>query len=434
MNTSWLIHALAASPFFAGRVFLASFVTAALARWWEHIPLLRETATASVLAGAPDWFTHDVSLAVLATLAFCEILADKQPELRRMLGSVTVFGKAAVALAVQLALLDGAQLGPLDAVVGSGGGAVEASAAAGSAGAAVSGLSSQPATSGLGAVDLAAALLPALSVGVLAWLRGRVLAALHDLDPGDDLHLQRLLSWMEDGLVVTGLVFAALLPLIALGLFAGAVASLLLLERTVARRERARKEPCSSCGQTINPAALACLHCDAARMSPAAATLFGRITGARVSEPEAQRFALLCHRRCPRCATSLPHRRLQQPCPSCGTVSFDSREALDDFLGQHRRRLFAAVGVCAVAGAAPLLGLVPAVLFYRWTAVSPLVRYLSFSGGFLARWLRRLLYAVLIVLQLIPLVGALSLSLLALADIGMHRRMLQREAEGVFRA
>ena len=37
MNTSWLIHALAASPFFAGRVFLASFVTAALARWWERL-------------------------------------------------------------------------------------------------------------------------------------------------------------------------------------------------------------------------------------------------------------------------------------------------------------------------------------------------------------------------------------------------------------
>jgi len=93
MTAIYAIHALAATPIFATRGFLAAFLVAFFARFGADLPLIDALPAAQMLSGAPEWLTANVTLALLGVLALAEMMGEKQAEARELLGMVDRYGK-----------------------------------------------------------------------------------------------------------------------------------------------------------------------------------------------------------------------------------------------------------------------------------------------------------------------------------------------------
>ena len=372
MNATALIQALAPMPLFASRPFLAAFGVAMGLRL-DWLPL-----------DHPDWFTHDVTLWVLAGLALADVLARHSTYLRSFVEEFDGWLKGGVAGAVHLGIADPASAALLQTVVAAG-------------------------------LFSAFTLTTLVGGGVwgLALLRRGTLRILEEFDEDDDLGIQGLIAWAEDLGVAGGVLLAILLPLVALALFALTVLALWLLRLFLRRMEERAKVPCAHCGAPIHPAAVACAKCGGDNASVCAAGLFGRPTGRPAPAPAEHALSLLAWRRCPRCATPLPKRCLRQPCPACGRAVFHDRAEMEGYLAAVRRRLPKVMTVCFVAGFVPFLGLVVGVVYYRLSVVAGLRRYVPMSVGCFTRWGVRLMNLVLVALQPVPILGAFTLPLMA---------------------
>jgi hypothetical protein len=84
--------------------------------------------------------------------------------------------------------------------------------------------------------------------------------------------------------------------------------------------------------------------------------------------------------------------------------------------------------VSAALGAIPLLGLVPGVAYYRLNLVSGLRGYIPPLRGITTRWLVRLIHVLVVVVQPIPLVGAVALPVLCWSTYAIYRRSLAGRA------
>ena len=85
--------------------------------------------------------------------------------------------------------------------------------------------------------------------------------------------------------------------------------------------------------------------------------------------------------------------------------------------------------ICFFFSAIPLVGLLPGILYYRLTLIAGFRNYMPTSDRLLRRWLLRLLKLVLVLVQWIPLVGALTLPLVCLVDFLLARRSITELGE-----
>jgi hypothetical protein len=69
----------------------------------------------------------------------------------------------------------------------------------------------------------------------------------------------------------------------------------------------------------------------------------------------------------------------------------------------------------------PILGLIFGTIYYRMEVVLPFSQYLPMGRRFLLRWAIRLLFLALILLQIIPLVGAVVVPVMALISYLAYR-------------
>lgn len=392
MDTATLIQSLAPMPLFASRPFLAAFgVAMGLRHGWLTL-------------GHPSWFVHDVTLWVLGALALVDVLARHNVDLRPMVEEVDGWLKGGVAVVVHLGIADPASAALLQTVV----------------------------AAGLGPAFGLSTLVGA-GVWGLAVLRRGTLRLLEEIDEYDDLGLQGLIAWAEDLGVAGGVVVAVLLPAVALVLFALTLLGLWLFRLGLRRMEERAKAPCSHCGAPLHPSATACASCGGVNPAIRAAGLFGRPTARPAPVPERHRLTLLAWRRCPRCATPLPKRRLRQPCPACGRVVFHDRAEMDGYLAAVRGRLPKVMTVCFVAGFVPLLGLVVGVVYYRLSVIAGLRRYVPMSVGCFTRWGVRFVNLVLVMLQPVPILGAFTLPLMCWTNHAVWSRAMRggRWEEGV---
>jgi hypothetical protein len=399
VTTAWFMQTLVASPFFASRAFLATFVTALAARFGPTVPWLGDSKAIEAVAHAPAWFIHDGTLAAFGALALLEIAATKSPDARRLLDQVDAYAKAAISLLVSLAILT-----PDDA-----------------------GLVNGVAQAGMSEVMLA--LIPAALTLGLARARGRFFTFLGDVDDSDDLGMQRLLLWAEDGWVVFGLTFAVFFPLLALVLFLVTIAALAAITRSVRWMDARKREACAVCDHSIHPTAPHCSSCRTPVEAPAKVGVFGQARPSRTRNLDGHAMDLVSRKRCSFCAERLTGHGTSLTCGSCATETFAGRDDLDRYLSHLDRQVPKTVVLCFAFSAVPLLGIVPGIIYYRLSLVSGLVRYVPPTTGCMTRWVVRAVNLILICLQPVPILGAFLLPLMCVMNYGIYRRALTGSTE-----
>src|SRR5262249_45132067 len=136
----------------------------------------------------------------------------------------------------------------------------------------------------------------------------------------------------------------------------------------------------------------------------------------------------VARKRCPVCASRLAKSAVRQACATCGKVTFASPAEFERYLDVLAARLPRTLLVSGLLGAIPLVGLVPGVVYYRLNLVGGLRGYGPPLRGCATRWGVRALHVVVLVLQPIPLIGALVLPLLCWSTYAIYRRVLSGSA------
>jgi hypothetical protein len=390
-----VLYTLSSVPIFASRPFLAAFVTALIARFGAGLPWIGDNALVVALAASPEWFRSYACLAVLGALATVELLSVKSEDVRQLLGQADALIKTAVAMLVALAVIDGGTAETLRSIQ-------------------KAGLSFESAW--------------ALVVGAATWaaagLRREVVELVVDADPGDDVGMQSVLAWAESAWAVLGLLFLVVFPLAALVLSGLTTLGIWLVRRRAEEREERAKVPCAGCGTPLRPHAVGCHVCRRELDAPRAVGVFGQPKERPADDRARHAFDLVARKRCPWCAGRLRERAVQQACATCGKVTFASPAELERYLDVLAARLPRTLLVSAAIGAIPLLGVVPGVAYYRLNLVSGLRGYIPPLRGCTTRWVVRLIHVLVVVVQPIPLVGALALPILCWSTYAIYRRSL----------
>ena len=395
MSLSAVLYTLSSVPIFASRPFLAAFLTALLARFGTSLPWIGDNPIVAALAASPEWFRGTTCIVVLGFWALLEVLSAKSPEARQVLERVDGLVKAGMAALVAFALIDADTAATIGAIQKAG---IEPESAW------------------------------ALVVGAATWaaanLRSKVVELVIEADEGDDVGLQSLLAWVENSWAVLGILFLVVFPLAALVLSALTTLGIVLVRRRAEAREERSKVPCAGCGAPVRPHATRCAACGRELDAPRAVGVFGQPKETPAPDRARHAFDLAARKRCPDCATRLPKPAVQQACPACGKVTFASTAELERYLDVLEARLPRTLLVAAGLGAIPLLGVIPGVVYYRLNLVSGLRAYLPPLRGCTTRWVVRVLHFVVIVLQPIPLLGALVLPFLCWSTYAIYRRSL----------
>ena len=390
-----ILYSLATVPLFASRPFLAAFLTALLARWGTHIPWLGDKEVVIALSQSPEWFRSGWCLLVLLLLATGEVLSAKHAEVRAVMEELDAWVKSAVALLVALALIDKSDADTIHKIQ----------------------------RQGLGVGSIWSVFV-AGGVWCAAKLRQGALSIVHEIDDHDDIGLQTALSWAENSWVVLGVFFFVIAPALALCLALLATAGMWLARRWAEKEEERKRIPCANCATPVYPHALRCPACATPLASPRAVGVFGQPKQHAAEDLGRQRFLLIARKRCPVCATRLVKRAVQQPCPACRTVTFASLREFEEYRRDIDARLWKTLFVCLCFSAIPVVGVIPGVIYYRLNLVTGFRGYIPPVSGCFARIWVRFVHWGLILLQPVPLFGALMLPLMCWSTYAVYRRAL----------
>jgi hypothetical protein len=261
---------------------------------------------------------------------------------------------------------------------------------------------------------------------LLGRLRGAVVEIVEELDEDNTLGLQTLMHWTETGWTAIGIFILFILPTLALILAGLTIATLFFIRKYFEHRERRMYVPCTNCATSTHPSAPFCPACNLAREEVRQVGLFGQARDALVSEPTAHRLQLMARKRCPCCASRLREKAIQQACASCGTITFGDISEANSFIRALDTRLTRTTIITFVLGMIPLIGLVPAIIYYRLSLIASLRGYIPRSTGCFTRWGVRIINLCLIGLQPIPVLGALVLPLMCLVNYGVYRQVVKQ--------
>jgi hypothetical protein len=406
MNLAFYLTSLGVVPVFAFRAFLPLLATALVARFGPEFAPFAGMAGVTLVADLPAWIRDDTTILILAGMSLLEIVLTKVPEARELLRYTDTQLKAIAAFLACFYLVEGDPSELLDHLR-------------------KEGLSTDFARGQSFAYAWSFAIGSA--VWLTATLRRAVYSLLSELDEEDALGLQRLLSWMEDGIGFFGVLLAIYVPILALALAGLTILGLWGVRRWLEAREARQMTVCPACGQPRHLCALQCAYCNEAVSDPREVGLLGVARVGAVVDAGEHRLRLLANKRCPDCAERLPRRRLEQRCIACERPAFATEREFDRYLRSLSARLPRTLGVCFCLGLIPLLGLVPGILYYRLTLVSGLRHYLPTATNLLTRWFVRIVNLVLIVLQPVPLLGALTLPAMCLVNYSVYRRVIERQ-------
>ncbi len=397
-----LAQTTASVPFLASRVFQCGFAAAALARISHEV----DWAWLSLVRDLPAWTHGDLTLLVLGILALLEVLATKDPDARRLLGLFDAEMKGAAQIVFATVLQTG--------FVGLGTRTVE------------------PIEAAITTPQMLLAFGSGIAVWGVAKLRQGVLDFFAELDEDDDLGLQRLVSWAEDGWSMGGIVLVLLAPVLAVVVAGLTLLGLWLVRRWVDRRETLLLEPCPHCGESRHPSAVECPACRQPQPQPRQVGVLGQASQLAVTDIAAHRRMLTARKRCSSCATRLRKKTVRQPCPRCVTETFASRTEVDQHLELVNRRLPQTLLICWGLSFVPVLGLIPGILYYRLGLVSSLRCYVSPVNNFFGRWMVRLITLFLLLLQPVPILGSAVLPLMAFTNYRVYRGMLEKQRDAAF--
>ncbi len=376
---------------FSARVFLPAFLTALLLRFGADIPVLNHFGLLLHLPhGQPTWFTSDASLIVLGVLSVAEILAQKNPEARRLLTEFDAYLKAAMSLLTSVGVMNATDANFVQQTVHQAG--------------------------------LTNGLIPALiAIGTfrLAIIRKEVFTAVYDHVEGTPL--EHLLSWFEEAWVTFGTFFLILFPVVMLLLIGIATGVLMLVRRRLETLEEQTKVPCTNCGTSIYRCAIACSACQQKIGEPAAIGFLGQTKLYPTDDIANHPYRLAEKRRCPVCAARRPAPRPMEDCETCKSAALAEPAFAQAYLDYMSRKLPVVLGISFLFSLVPIFGLIVGTVYYRIELILPFSQYLPLGRRFLLRWGIRLLFLILIFLQWIPLLGGLVVPVMALISFTAYR-------------
>jgi hypothetical protein len=426
-----LARSLGSMTIFALRPFLAAFALAAAARIgaeaaaaalpaWLPGPLVQAL---TVLNLAPaSLLISDAVLLVLALLALFELIALENDDLQPYYEQISAAARVLTAFIVTFGLVDQQMTLLLRTVI------LQLPELLPTGGGLLRGLQIDWLPWAASGLSLLLAGLTAFGSWLIGALRSALTRLLSEFDSEDGLGLRALLNRLD---LLTGLFSLLLvwyLPLLGLLLALAVAGMLLLLRLVIERRSAGSNVPCGQCSRPIPATAPFCAGCGTAQPAARQVGLFGLPLARPLRDLSAQQFALITVRRCPRCATRLPQRTISQSCPGCTTRTFADAAAVQGYLTRLDRRLPWVVLGCLLCGLVPLFGLIPGLMLYRIGLISALSSYIGDGRGCLVRTAINLLNALLVMLQPLPVIGAVTLPLLCLSNYVVYRGVLRRAA------
>jgi hypothetical protein len=413
MDISFYLATLSVIPLFAFRAFVPLAATAFVARFGVELTSWVDAAGVTLLEEIPSWATDDTALLILGVFAVIEVMLQKVPETRDVLRYSDTQLKAIAAFLTCFYLVEGDPRELFEHI-------------------------RQEGLSTGFAWGQSFAYTWSFGIGSTVWfvatLRRGMYSALTAVDEDDSIGLVRVLSWMEDAIGFFGVAAALLLPGLAVVLAGFAVVALEVVRRGLEARERRQLAPCGACQTPNHLSAVECAQCRERFPAPSPVGWLGVARVGRVDDLDAHRLRLIGAKRCRSCATRLVERRLDQQCPACDTPVFPDEAALDRYMEHLRARLPKTLLVCLVLGSVPLLGLIPGILYYRISLIASLRYYIPRTMGMFARICVRVLNLILLMLQVVPLVGAVTLPLMCWLNHAVYGAAVRRRAPALGRA
>lgn len=391
-------------PYFTSRTFVPLFSAALLIQLSEYGGKLLDDPLVAILGGAPPWMTNGWMLVILGLLALFEVIAGKSPEMRELSLLVDSKTKAMAAFALSFALA------PSTFQENAANTAVHA-------------------FSFVQSMEYAWAVVIGAGTWVCAAMRGTIHQFLITADPDDDLGLQGLLSWLEDGIGFVGVFFVVLLPMLSLVVLGMTVLGLWLTRTYLEKREEKSKVPCERCAVPFAPCGPHCPSCGHGRSLVRSVGKLGIVRETLATDPARHVQDLRAQKRCPNCGERLSEKRLDQSCASCRTAPFADRRELDAYLAEIRAQLPKVLIWLLAIGLVPLVGLVVGVVYYRLSILASLRCYLPRGTGILARWVVRLTNLVILCFQPVPILGMFTLPLMCLINYVVYRSLLEKQAD-----
>ena len=394
MSVYSLIHSVGSVGVFPSRAFLPAFVTAIVLRFGDSMPLIAHSGLVGRV-DAPSWFVCNTSLVVLAILSCLEWWATKNADIRQFLDQFDGPVKSGMALLTSLGVASVHDAELVRAIQ-------QASISDGLFG-----------------------LMAAGTVFFLTSARQSLYELLTEIDADDSLGIQKLCSWAEDAWVVFGAVMLIMFPLLMILLTAVVFGLLYLWQKAAHAREERLRVACASCGNAIYRCAIVCPACGAANPHVCSVNWLGLPKLDLPADPTHHALHLIAVRRCPSCATRLKQKRPRQTCEGCRREVFSDDAQLAAYLQLVQVRFARTLLVCFLLGLVPVVGVVPAIVFYRIHLISPLRRYVPFGSALIAKWLGRFACFAVLSVQWIPFLGIGSLPIMASIKYVIYRRAFQ---------
>jgi hypothetical protein len=396
MDLTSLLYLTGASGFFTSRAFIPAFCTAVFLRYGQYFPMLGEMEFVKATGAEPTWFTSNFTILALGLLAIVEVGATKIPEAQELLDEVHKYTKSGVAALAAMGVLSSRDVGFVESTI-----------------------------SQAGTLDVIVSGTLAAVVFFFNTLRSGILNMLAMADPDDDLGLRTLISWFEDLWSSFGIFLLIVYPFFILGVL-GIVIGLLFAARKWAEyKEERSKVPCTTCKEPIYACAISCPKCHSLREHPKDVGFFGQTLDRPAQPGFAHELRLMTRRRCPKCATRIEQRGLPQTCPACKNTILGKPEEQDAYIGNVRQRLPKVLGITFIMSLVPVIGIIPGIIYYRIQLLAPFRSYIPASRGLALRWIVRLVFLLLITLQLIPGLGGFMVPLMALISYSLYSGYFQ---------
>ncbi len=402
------------TPAFAGRPFFAMFLLAMIGRGWSQQTGL----------GEPAWFFSETTLIITGLLALLEVGANYDETARLMLRDIDTYVKPGAHFIATFPIVDEQTLillNQLSGVLPSDGmlGPFQLSALG-----AVGGLSGI-----FGQLGHLVAIIWSVVVAGTTWLMTsmwhNLLSILTDADEDDSIGLGGVVHWLETAwtgiwmvvfVFILGAAVAVIISLVALG-------ALALIGFLFRMGEKRAIIPCHFCPATIHPHALICPQCRQSNPHPCRVGLFGQAKREIITDRNLHQLQLLSRKRCPACADRLKERTVQQMCITCGEAAFAHPQAVQHYLGWVGGRLPTTMLITAGLGFVPILGLGPALIYYRLALIAPLRGYVPRTVGCVTTWGMRLASLILSTLQVFGL-GVFTVPLLCWLHFSVYRQVI----------
>ena len=243
---------------------------------------------------------------------------------------------------------------------------------------------------------------------LLAKIRAGLFDILFEIDDEDSLGINSIFSFLEDLWVIIGIVLVVVVPIVVFILVGIVFGVVYLIEKHYEKKEKKSFTICTSCKGKIHPSALACQHCQSPVETPLQIGILGKIKDEPVPDIKEHVFELIRAKRCPSCATKFTRNKINQTCLACTEPAFGDMIKVINYTKYINGKVLCIVGISTLLGLIPIIGMILSIVISKIVLIRPYKQYLSVRKRIFGKWVLRFIGFILIVLQAIPFIGALS--------------------------